>query len=449
MGRFSLEKIVNAVAGPSDDYSLEHRVFNCAIAICMSSSIPGFFYMLFIGSLPITLFLVFSNISYFTIYYLSRFSNKLQKALLGFGLLQCISLNVFWIVDYGVQGTTGFLIYVILIIIVFTAEKPNGYVAVLFTNLVLLSIFDTKIQEMVQFEIPYNIVTEKIALICAIFYTTVLVILYKKLIRRRLDQTYYDVMGQLDSESEIVSQNATTLANTSEDLLNFALQQKSATEQLSVTTEELGATAEQNQHLASKAMITIKDADNHVTQSRETIGVLVNSIDKINQSGKEIKTINDVINDIAFQTNILSLNAMIEASRSSEHNGGFKVVAMEVKRLAERSKQAAESINTLLNNNFQTVQESVNLAEDMNQRFNEISQAIQPLVGMIQNVSDASAEQHEAIRQITKGISEIDRAVDENKNLAALSSTTANELHNNATSLLNVVEMLQNLIEDA
>ncbi len=119
-----------------------------------------------------------------------------------------------------------------------------------------------------------------------------------------------------------------------------------------------------------------------------------------------------------------------------------------MKRLAERSANAAQSINKLLDTNFQKVQGSVHLAADMHERFKEIAEAIIPLVSAIQNVADASTEQSEAIRQITLGIDDIDNAVDKNTQLASQSSSTANELRKNAESLLAVVAMLQTLVED-
>jgi archaellum component FlaC len=443
------EKILNSIAGSSHDFGLEHRIFNFVIAISISSGVPGLFFMLFQGIWQLALLLTVTNALFFYSYWLSRTQNQLQKAVLVYSILQAGMLNLFWIIGYGAQGTTGFLLFVFLIIIVFTAEKPTKYLVGTLINLIIISIFDDYIQSLVQWELPFSIVTQKVTLIMSVVYMGVLVLFYKQLIRRRLDQTYYDVMAQLDSESAIVNKTADSLATTSQQLLAFALQQKTATEELSVTTEELGATAEENQKLATSAMSTIKAVDQNIDASKGNIDTLVGSIDKIKSSSEEIQTINNVMSDIAYQTNILSLNAMIEASRSGDSNGGFKVVALEVKRLAERSAKAGESINKLLTNNFKTVNDSVSLADDVNKRFKEISDSMIPLVAVIQNVADASAEQHEAIRQITKGIEDIDHAVEENNNLAGLSSKTANELRKNAESLMAVVELLQTVVEEA
>ena len=240
-------------------------------------------------------------------------------------------------------------------------------------------------------------------------------------------------------DTSVVTRSADQVADAGERLLAAAIQQKTAIEQLATTTEELNATAEQNNVLATSAKTAIREAEDQLQIGKADILQMENSMEQIRGSSEEIQTINNVINDIAYQTNILSLNAMIEASRSKESSGGFKVVALEVKRLAERSSKAAENINKLLDSNRVAVRMGVDLSETMRQRFDEITGKIEPLATVIQNVSDASFEQSEAIRQITEGLNDIDRAIEENQKLATTSSSTARELRNNAVSLMEVV----------
>ncbi len=321
------QKTLDAITGSANDFALEHRIFNAAIVICLSSSLPGFFYMLIAGIIPLAILLFFTNIFYSYIYWLCRYNNQLQKGVFLFGIWQIINLNIFWLVDYGVRGATGPLLFVVVVMVVFTSDKPKNYLIIMFIDLVLLCIFDSYLEKLITFQIPYVESAQEVSLIFSFFYLTILILLYKQLIRRRLDSTYYDVMDQLNTQSATVNQSADILAGTSQQLLDFALQQKSATEQLAVTTEELGATADQNQQLASTAMNTIKEVDRRISHNKNNVDVLVNSINDIKHSSQEIQTINNVINDIAYQTNILSLNAMIEASRIEGSNGGFKVVA--------------------------------------------------------------------------------------------------------------------------
>ncbi len=259
---------------------------------------------------------------------------------------------------------------------------------------------------------------------------------------RDVEREKYKHVAKVAVESSVVTQSAESMADSGKQLLSSVIQQKTAIEQLATTSEELGATAEQNTQMAADAKHAIKETEQHLLVSKADLLQLVSSMKQIHGSSEEVQLFNNVINDIAFQSNILSLNAMIEASRSAEGSGGFQVVAMEMKNLAERSAHAAEDINKLLETNRLSVEQGVQLSETMQQRFIEMSERITPLSGSIQNISDASFEQNEAIRQIMTGLNDIDRVVEENKELAMSSATTANELKSNATSLMDVVATL-------
>jgi hypothetical protein len=278
----------------------------------------------------------------------------------------------------------------------------------------------------------------------AFFLVAALAMIYEsiniRVMRERdVEREKFKHIARVAVDTSIVTKSADSLADSGERLLAAAIQQKTAIEQLATTTEELGATAEQNTVMAASAKTSIKDTEDHLKVSKADLLQLVSSMNQMRTSSEEIQTINNVINDISYQTNILSLNAMIEASRSSESSGGFKVVALEVKRLAERSAKAADNINKLLDANFLSVQQGVTLSETMQLRFEEITAKIQPLALSIQNVSDASCEQSEAIRQITLGLNDIDKAIEENQRLAQTSSVTAKELRINAVGLMGVV----------
>jgi hypothetical protein len=267
-------------------------------------------------------------------------------------------------------------------------------------------------------------------------------------LRRELDieRDKYRHVAEVAAKSVVVNETADAMSKSGKDLLNASLQQKTAIEQLSTTAEELGATAEQNKSLAASAMEAIKETEKQLNISAADIMQMVETMHEIQNSSEEIKTINNVIDEIAYQTNMLSLNAMIEASRAGDGNGngGFKVVAVEVKKLSERSAKAAENINKLLERNFLSVKKGAALSQTMQKRFKEITENVKPVTYSIQNVSDASHEQHEAIRQIMQGLLDIDRAIENNQALSQSSSTMAVQLKNNSESLLKALATLQN-----
>ncbi len=445
----SYKQLLDMAAGTDEQFGMEHKIFNCAIAVSIVTLVPAFFFMLFQAtSWVLTVSILVANALYFYIYYLCRFANQLEKSVLVFVITGGLLLNSMWVIDRGVDGSAAFFIFIVILVITFTSQKPFKYLVALFMNVLVMSILDDYLRDFITVNVYSSEASKMATLLSAIVYLSILALLYKGLIHKKIDTTNHEVMNRLVHESSVVNKTADSLAETGENLLAFSLQQKTATEQLSVTTEELGATAHQNSQLASSAMAAIKNTEQNIVQSKDIIDALTLSIDKIRQSSEEIQTINNVINDISYQTNILSLNAMIEASRAEGGSGGFKVVALEVKRLSERSAKAADSINKLLGNNFNYVQEGVNLARVMKDRFQEIAAAIYPLTQTIQNVNDSSQEQHEAIRQITTGIDDIDRAVDQNKKLVGEASARANELRMNAASLLNVVNTFESTMKE-
>ncbi|CAA0110998.1 Methyl-accepting chemotaxis protein III [BD1-7 clade bacterium] len=280
------------------------------------------------------------------------------------------------------------------------------------------------------------------------FATIVAIVVIYEVMNQRLkherdsERDKYRRVAELAAESTVVNQTADSLAISGDQLLASTIEQKSAIQQLVVTTEELSATAEQNSRLAAEAMSAIKDTEVHMTISLNDIQQLLDTINKIKTSSGEIHNINGVINDLAYQTNLLSLNAMIEASRLGDGNGGFKVVALEVKKLAERSAEAAANINELLEQNLQSVQQGVTVSDTMRVRFDEIEARFIPLAEMVQNVYDASFEQNEAIRQIMVSVNDFDRSLENNQALAEGSSNMAGELRNNSASLSGILASL-------
>lgn len=441
------KKLLDMAAGTDDSFSMEHKIFNCAIAASIATLLPALFFVLFQGAWVITLAIFVANALYFYIYYLCRFANQLEKSVLVFVFTGGALLNGMWVLDQGVNGSAAFFIFIVILVIAFTSQKPLRYLVALLINVIVMSIIDDYLRSLVSVSVISNDTTKTVTLLSAIVYLSILALLYKGLIHKKMDTTYQDVMQQLKQESSVVTGTADSMAENSEKLLAFTLQQKTATEQLAVTTEELAATAQQNTVLTSSAMSAIRNAEQGIMQSKSMTDSLAQSMDKIRHSSEEIQSINNVINDIAYQTNILSLNAMIEASRAEAGGGGFKVVALEVKRLSERSAKAADSINKLLASNFGYVKEGVAQAAAMKQRFEEISSSIHPVAQIIQNVNDASLEQNEAIRQINQGIDDIDKAVDENRKLVGDASARANELRENAESLMSVVYTLDSALK--
>ena len=371
------QKLVDFFAG-SDEFTMQHRIFNTAISFSIVTMVPAVFLLAFLQQWMLCLVMLINIGLYSYINLLCRVKDELQKAVLLFTIVGTTLLNVMWMADRGPLGGGAYFMFVLIVLLMFTAEKPIRYVAALFFNGLVMSILYDPLLPYFPWQMPFSYFGQVASFLTVIVFMGFICWLYRQEMRTRSSEALSEVVDQLVTESGGVSQTSDSLAQSSEYLLAAALQQKSATEQLSVTTEELGATAEQNTQLTSSAISSIKESEQSVTESQEKIEDLQRSIHKIKESSEEIQNITNLINDIAYQTNILSLNAMIEASRSSEGSGGFKVVAMEVKKLAERCASAAEGINKILVTNLKSVEEGVEDSEEMREKFDEIAARTKP-----------------------------------------------------------------------
>ncbi|HBN59716.1 MAG TPA: chemotaxis protein, partial [Halomonas sp.] len=151
-----------------------------------------------------------------------------------------------------------------------------------------------------------------------------------------------------------------------------------------------------------------------VTQTGELMTQLVANMQRITQSSQKMTDIINVIDSIAFQTNILALNASVEAARAGEHGRGFAVVAEEVRKLAGRSAGAAQEIRTLIDDSSQEVSVGAGLVEKAEAAISEVAEAARSVTHIMHDISAASAEQSSGITEVNQAVAEMDQATQQN-----------------------------------
>ncbi len=179
----------------------------------------------------------------------------------------------------------------------------------------------------------------------------------------------------------------------------------------------------------SKMASYANEVSNSVLEGQELANKTAVSMDKINEQTNAIADAITVIDQIAFQTNILSLNAAVEAATAGEAGKGFAVVAQEVRNLAARSADAAKEIKELVENATSKTNDGKNISTDMIEGYNKLNSNIHNTLELISNVSDSSKEQLSAIEQINDAVNTLDKATQENASSAGATNTIAQDVN--------------------
>lgn len=246
---------------------------------------------------------------------------------------------------------------------------------------------------------------------------------------QRMVEKLRDVVSNATSSADGVSEGAQNLSATAEQLSQGATEQASAAQEASASVEEMAANIRQS---ADNAAQTEKIATQAAQEAEESGRAVDDAV-------RAMKTIADKINiiqEIARQTDLLALNAAVEAARAGQHGKGFAVVASEVRKLAERSQQAAAEISDL---SSETV--------DVSQRAGEMLQALVPNIrrtaDLVQEISAATREQNIGSDQINQAIRELDKVIQQNASAADESAATSEQLAAQAAQMRAVMAFFQ------
>ncbi|MEM9623336.1 MAG: methyl-accepting chemotaxis protein, partial [Pseudomonadota bacterium] len=248
-----------------------------------------------------------------------------------------------------------------------------------------------------------------------------------------------ETMQSIDRNAAVVDQQANEIAQGNSNMQARTESQAAAIEETTASVTRLTGFVEQNAELAKNADQQLKEIRSCATQSRQVVEDAIGSMREITQASDEIGGILSVINEIAFQTNLLSLNASIEAARAGEEGKGFSVVAGEVRQLAQRSADAAKQIKELIGHTVSKIERGSHLVNKSGDSLTEISESIEEVGQMMTVIAESSSEQSIGFVEIRGAISEIDQAVQENAMLVEEISGSSQTLAGEAKSTLRAV----------
>ena len=230
------------------------------------------------------------------------------------------------------------------------------------------------------------------------------------------------IVGRITQATTQVSAAVTEIAQGSVDLSQRTEEQASALEETASSMEELTSTVKQSADNAGQANQLATTARTQAEQGGHVVDQAITAMSAINASSRKIADIIGVIDEIAFQTNLLALNAAVEAARAGEQGRGFAVVAGEVRKLAQRSADAAKEIKGLITDSVAKVENGGKLVDQAGQTLKEIMGAIKKVSDIVAEMAAAAREQANGIEQVNKAVMQMDQVTQQN---AALVEETA------------------------
>ncbi|WP_456390558.1 methyl-accepting chemotaxis protein [Profundibacter sp.] len=229
----------------------------------------------------------------------------------------------------------------------------------------------------------------------------------------------FESAGRIASETSQISQASQQLSHRTEAQAETLGHTSTALNQLTMSVNSVAQGAQE-------VNAVVSDTKTYTEESAQVVVKAIEAMSAIEESSAEISKIISIINDIAFQTNLLSLNAGVEAARAGEAGRGFAVVASEVRGLAQRSSDAAHEIGVLINKSGDEVSRGVALVDHAGDSLKRISSSVASIASHIENVATSASEQAVGLTEINAAISQLDEVTQQN--VAMLEETTASTL---------------------
>lgn len=250
-------------------------------------------------------------------------------------------------------------------------------------------------------------------------------------------------LGQINQSSGQVFNGSDQVAAGAQELAQGATEQAASVEELAASINEISSQISENAQNARHGSKLAEEAGIKTEKSNRKMQEMMAAMSDINDRSSQIGKIAKTIEDIAFQTKILALNATVEAARAGTAGKGFAAVANEVRNLASKSAEASKSTAVLIEESVQAVDRGTKLADETARTLTEVVESARQVVAVSDKISQASSEQAASIVQVTQSVNQISGIVQNNSATAEESAAASEELSGQAQMLRNLVKQFR------
>ena len=255
----------------------------------------------------------------------------------------------------------------------------------------------------------------------------------------QINESLGDIVLQVRADALAVAGSARDIAEASGELSRRTDRQASTLEQTASATEQLAATVRHNAHNCTVATQQAREASDVASNGAQVVHGVVEAMGAIDGSSRRIAEIVDVIEGIAFQTNILALNAAVEAARAGDQGRGFAVVAAEVRALAQRSAAAAKEVRSLIERSVSQVKDGGRRAESAGRAIDDIVAGVQRAHNAVGEIASASTEQSAGLQEINRALAQLEDVTQQNAAMVQEAAARTAEFQQVAERLMGVV----------
>jgi len=260
---------------------------------------------------------------------------------------------------------------------------------------------------------------------------------------KTMNNNLQTIVARVQTGTHSIATASAQIASGNQDLSSRTEQQAASLEETASSMEEITSTVKQNADNARQANQLAMSASDVASKGGEVVAQVIDTMTSINASSRKIVDIINVIDGIAFQTNILALNAAVEAARAGEQGRGFAVVASEVRTLAQRSAAAAKEIKTLIDDSVEKVEAGSALVDQAGITMGEMVVSVKRVSDIVNEIASASSEQSAGIEEINQAIGQMDRVTQQNAALVEQAAAAAESLQEQAKVLAQSVAVFK------